>query len=314
MRRFFAFFLLLLLLLSGCDVKKPDPIRIGLPDWLGYQPLAWADRHYLEQGEIELVEIPSNVESLRLFNNGLLDLTCVTLDDALRLTHNNSDLVIIAVLDISHGGDMLVADKEIPSIHALKGRRIGFEKEGAGAYLLERILEKAGLSADDVTLVPVNYLAQEESYRTKKVDALITFEPMASKLLDAGAHRIFDSSMIPDEIVDIMIGREAVVRQNLARVRKIIHAWYKASADVQTRHSLANDYLSGYLDMTHTQLDAGYEGIKFIPADEARTLLMSDRFSHIIDAIHARVTKADHANHGTHHPELVRKELLELLY
>lgn len=314
MHRLLAFCsLLLLLVLGGCDAEKPDPIRIGLPDWLGYQPLVWAERHYLDERDIELIEIPSNAESLRLFNNGLLDLTCVTLDDALRLTRTNSDLAIIAVMDISHGGDMLVAKKSIPSIAALKGQRIGFEKEGGGAYLLERILEQAGLSREDVTLVPVNYFAQEEYFRSGRVDALVTFEPMASRLLAAGAHRLFDSSMIPDEIIDIMIGREPMVRKELARIRKIIHAWYRASADIQKRHSLANDYLSGHLDLTHAQLASGYAGIRFIPADEARKLLLSDRFRQVIGTVGNRIAPAGRTAHDAH-PRLVRKELLDLLY
>ena len=314
MSRYLFIFPLLLLLLGGCTQERQTPLRIGLPDWLGYQPLLWADTAYLPKGTVEFIEMPSNTESVRLFNNGMIDLACVTVDDALRLLEHNNDLRIIAVMDISHGGDAMVSKPDIGSIDDLKGRRIGFEKEGAGSYMLLRILQKAALKESEVILVPVRYYDHEQALVNDQVDALITFEPLATSLINGGATKLFDSKMIPNEIVDILITRKETIDNRPESLRKILDAWYRSADDIQKKHSVAHNYLESYLEMSNEDLQSSFENLKFLSAKEAKAFILSPEFKEIIGRVQESLVKAGQLSGKKDTTVMLEKEVLEVLY
>ncbi|TLM69485.1 MAG: hypothetical protein FDZ70_09735 [Actinobacteria bacterium] len=61
-----------------------------------------------------------------------------------------------------------------------------------------------------------------------RVDAVVTFEPVRSKLVSEGAGVLFDSSRIPGEIVDILVVRDSVLRDRPGDVRALISGWEQA--------------------------------------------------------------------------------------
>ena len=67
---------------------------------------------------------------------------------------------------------VVMADGPIESIGDLRGRKIGFSVGGFEDALLKTILEKYGISLDDVTLVNVNF-ALSPALISGQVDAVI---------------------------------------------------------------------------------------------------------------------------------------------
>lgn len=202
-------------LLCACNEKAAEPLYLA------------RDLGYLPREKITLFELPSSDITLESFRNRSADLATLTLDETLDLLHNGAKLRIVAVMDSSNGGDAVMARPEIASIHDLKGKRIAIENIPLGVYMLTRTLNAAGLKRDEVEVVPLAESKHEQLYKQNKADAIITFEPIKSQLAALGAHVVFDSSNIPNEIFDLLVVQEDVYQTRRAEVCEIARQWYR---------------------------------------------------------------------------------------
>lgn len=175
-----------------------------------------------------MIHFPSATEVIRAYRNRVIDVAAVTADEALLVAETQPEQRIILVLDFSKGADAIIANPAFPTMKDLKGKRVGVEPNALGAYVLARALETAGLAVSNVVVVPVGLEAHEESMLSNHVDAIVTFEPRRSRLLAAGMVSVFDSSMIPGEIVDVLLTREELTRTNRKQLQALLRGWFRA--------------------------------------------------------------------------------------
>jgi len=215
--------------LSSCDLKHQPPLKVGTNIWPGYE-IFYLARHlgYLQNTAIKMVELPSATEVSHAFRNHLLDVAALTLDEALTLAQHDQSIRVIAVIDISHGGDVLLASPSIGTLAAMKGKRIGVENAAVGAILLDGALTEAHLQTSEITLVPLSIDEHLSAYQQGNVDAVVTFEPVKSQLLALGAKQLFDSSKIPNRIVDVLVTHQAIVEQRPEQLKQLLIAYFKA--------------------------------------------------------------------------------------
>ena len=121
---------------------------------------------------------------------------------------------------------VVLADSGITSIGDLKGKTVGYSVGGFETVLLKVMLEKAGLSLDDITLVNVNF-SLSPSLLSKKVDAVIgAFRNFELNQMDIEKHpgRAFfvEEHGVPayDELI-IVANQEAADK---AKLRKFVNA------------------------------------------------------------------------------------------
>jgi len=241
------FTLITLLGLGGCQAPEP-PLRVATSQWIGYQPLHLAEEHALFPAEqIRLVSFSSNTESLRAFRNGNVEVAALTLDEVLQLRDVGHDARVILVMDYSEGADSIVARPDIERLEDLRGRRVGVESTAATAYMLSRALEFGGLTADDIEVVHLHVSRQEQAWLSGRVDALATYEPLRTRLLEQGARELFSSRQMPGEIVDVLVTRAEVIEERPEGLARLIAAWFAAidylgdhprdAADSMARHA-----------------------------------------------------------------------------
>lgn len=230
--RFFIFVKAILIslffLISSCSEVPQEPLRIASSPWPGYEPLYLArDLGYLDNKKYNLFELPSSDITMESFRNRSTDLATLTLDETLELLHDGTKLRILLALDISIGGDAVLVGPEITQLSQLKGKRISIVNIPLGIYMLNRLLDKAGLQRSDVSVFPMSESKQAKFYLDGKADAVITFEPTKTILKEAGAHVIFDSSMIPNEIFDLLLVHEDVYLQRRNEICELTKIWFK---------------------------------------------------------------------------------------
>lgn len=219
----------LLVLLLGCAQAPQAPLRIGTNIWPGFEPLFFAKTlGYYRDHPIDLRDYPSSTEISQAFRNGDLDVAALTMDETLLLAQTTPDIQVILITDFSNGADVLMAKPEVKSLQDLKGRKIGVESNALGGYVLTRVLDKAGLSPKDIQTVSLGVSEHEQAYRQNLVDAVVTFEPVRSNLLKAGAKILFDSSQIPREIVDVLVVRKSLLTDRMADLQALIQGWFQA--------------------------------------------------------------------------------------
>jgi len=266
--------LITLLFLSGCNEYKKSTLTIGSNVWPGYEPLYLAAKTDPDKTNFyKMVEFPSSSEVLRAFQNGSLDIAATTLDEAILLQSQGIDVKIILVLDISMGADVLLARPEIPSKTNLKGKKIGVEYTALGAYMLARYLELNHLAVTDITLVPVDVDQHELYFNQKKIDAIITFEPIRSRLYKKGARLVFSSAEIPGEIVDVLISRGEIWRNNKRKIRKITELWYETLDQINTDFEKLAPVMNERLNLTTDELRTAFQEIALADRSKNEKLL-----------------------------------------
>lgn len=214
--------------LAGCEPPR-EPLRIVSSPWPGYEPLYLArDLGYLDPSSVRLNELPSANITLEAFSNGSAEIATLTLDETLSLLDEGKKLRILLVLDSSNGADAVMARPAIKTLADLKGKRIAMENITLGVYMLNRTLDAAGLRHGDVTVIPMPEDKHEKAYRQDKIDAAVTMEPYKTLLAEAGAHAVFDSSRIPNEIFDVMVVREDVYYARREELCGIVRQWFRA--------------------------------------------------------------------------------------
>jgi NitT/TauT family transport system substrate-binding protein len=225
------------LLLIACQPAQRPPLRVGLIAFPGHEPMFLARTlGYFDSHAVQLVELPSSVEVLRAYRAGVIDVAALSADEALNASQPEPAAHgIILVLDISHGSDVIVARPELTQVSDLRGRRVGVEPNTLGAVVLARALQTAGLTPADVTPVPIDLADHERAYVDGQVDAVVTFAPRSSRLLANGARKIFDTTQIPGEILDVLLTRTDVVDERGDALRALLSGWFEALQYLQER-------------------------------------------------------------------------------
>ncbi len=267
--------LLVLIALSGCSPDEP-PLRLGFFTWPGYEPFALAAELGIYEGPVRIVEYSSATQVLRAFRNCDIEAAGLTLDEVLLLAEDVPDLRVVLVLDVSHGADVILGRPDITRFAALRGRRVGYEATALGAYMLARALEVHGMSAAEVIPVSVQVDEHEAAFRGGRVDAIVTFEPHASRLLAEGARPLFDSTRIPGEIVDVLAVQGDTLENHGPAVDDLVRAWFTTLNYIESNPERAGRSFAKGLGLSPAQALALFKRLPLQGEQENRRLLAAD--------------------------------------
>ena len=259
----------------SCAKEPPPPLRIGTVVWPGFECLYLArDLGYYKDTSIRLVEYSATPEITRAFRNRELEAIAYTIPEALSLIIAEPTLQAVLVTDVSHGGDVILAKPDIQNLQALKGRRVGIESSsGLGAYMFIRALEHVNLSPKDVQIIPLEVSEHERAFKQGTVDAVITYEPVRSNLLAAGARLLFDSSKIPNEIVDVLLVRGDLLASQPTDLQALINGWFRALAYLKNNPQDAAHRIAPREGITPEQFLESLKGIRIPDVQENQKLL-----------------------------------------
>lgn len=220
---------LLLAALASCVQSESDEFRVGLSYWPPNEMAFLAEEEgYFQGHNIQLVEFGSPGEYLAGYASGNFDATVVSLGSAIELASLDPSIKIVMLIDYSTGADALVAHDDIENAEDLKGKRIGYEATALGAFMFQRLLELHGISVDDVVAVPVDVLHHEIAFLDRQIDAVVTFAPSVSRLVDAGGRVIADSSETGADIMDVLAVNGQALGEKRADLRAFMDGWFKA--------------------------------------------------------------------------------------
>jgi NitT/TauT family transport system substrate-binding protein len=262
-----------LVLLVSCSTKTEEPLRISTSIWVGYEPLFLAKDlgYYTMPPRISIQ--PTLSEQVRSFRNGEVDVAALTTSDALLMAETMPDLRIVMVLDTSHGADVILAQPNIKRLQDLKGKRVGMDSSGLGAFMLARSLDTVGLSPRDVQIKLIGVSEHKDALQAKNIDALVTYEPHRSMLLKAGASQIFDSSQIPGEIVDVMLVRQATLDRHPAALQDLAQGWFRGVAELENHPQAVAQRKSSNYSLSPTEFLQSLQGLRFVPLAQNHDLL-----------------------------------------
>ncbi|MFM7362600.1 MAG: ABC transporter substrate-binding protein [Cyanobium sp.] len=218
--------------LSAC--QKPGgsdaPVRLGYSAWPGWFPWKVSEEKGLFQQAgvgVTLQWFDGYLDSINALNAGQLDCNSQTLGDTISSVAGGADLQVVMTNDYSTGNDQVIAAPGIGSVADLKGKRVAAEEGTVDHYLLLLGLKKAGLSAEDITFVPLETGAAAAAFVAGKVDAVGVFAPFTTQALKRpGSTTLFSSKDFPGAISDHLVCRSEFVAKNPEKVQKLVNAWF----------------------------------------------------------------------------------------
>jgi len=187
---------------GGCG--KTPALTVAIQLRMGHEPLYLARDFNWLPNRIKFRDDSTLGESLAALGSGEAGAACMTLDEMLVARASGLPLSAALVLDVSAGADIVLVRPEIETLGDLANKRIGFDHGAVGALVFAKLLEETGLSPAAVIEVDLPPAKQFDAWRRNEIDAVITYEPMASTLMREGAHNLFDSRQIPDTIIDVL--------------------------------------------------------------------------------------------------------------
>ncbi|MCU4675201.1 putative urea ABC transporter substrate-binding protein [Catenovulum sp. 2E275] len=226
---------LILALISTSNVFAKDKFSICWSIYVGWMPWEygdssgiikkWADKYNIE---IDVVQINDYIESINQYTAGQFDACSMTNMDALTIPAASFvDTTALIVGDFSNGNDGVIL-KDKSKLADIKGQKINLVELSVSHYLLARGLESVGLSERDVDVVNTADADLVAAYSTKDVTSVVTWNPLLSEIeKQPSANKVFDSSDIPGEIIDLMVVHTDTLKANPNFGKALVGAWYE---------------------------------------------------------------------------------------
>jgi NitT/TauT family transport system substrate-binding protein len=187
----------------------------------------WAEKYGIT---VDIVQINDYVESINQYTAGAFDGVSATNMDTLSIPSGSGvDTTALIVGDYSSGNDAVILKGE-GGIADLAGKSVNLVELSVSHYLLARGLDSVGLSEADLAgVINTSDADMIAAYATDDVQAVVTWNPLVSEILNSnpGANAVFDSSMIPGEILDLMVVNTQTLADNPDFGKAVAGAWYE---------------------------------------------------------------------------------------
>lgn len=222
-------------LFLSANAMAKDSFSICWSIYVGWMPWAygaeegivkkWADKYDIE---IDVVQINDYVESINQYTAGQFDACTMTNMDALTIpAAGGVDSTALIVGDFSNGNDGVVL-KGADSLADIKGQNVNLVELSVSHYLLARGLESVGMSEKDVKVVNTSDADMVAVYGTDDVTSVVTWNPLLSEIMAMPeSNKVFDSSQIPGEIIDLLVVNTETLNENPALGKALVGAWYE---------------------------------------------------------------------------------------
>ena len=188
----------------------------------------WADRYNIN---IEMVQVNDYVQSINQYSSGDFSGVTIASMDALTIpAAGGVDTTAVIIGDYSDGNDGILL-KNGQNVADLKGKTVNLVEYSVSHYLLNRALEKSGLSLKDVKTVNSSDANLVSAFGSPDVPAIVTWNPIldvAKK--QPGAHLVFSSRDIPAEILDLLVVNTQTLEQHPELGKALVGAWYETLA------------------------------------------------------------------------------------
>ncbi|MBB2494783.1 putative urea ABC transporter substrate-binding protein [Aquipseudomonas ullengensis] len=217
----------------------------------------WAKKYDIA---IDVVQLNDYVESINQYTAGQFDGCTMTNMDALTIpAAGGVDSTALIVGDFSNGNDGIVIKGEKKTLGDLKGLDVNLVELSVSHYLLARGLERAGLAEKDLKVVNTSDADMVAAFATDDVQAVATWNPLLAEIeATPKVTKVFDSSQIPGEIIDLMVVNSDTLKDNPALGKALTGAWYEIMATMSADSAAGKAAREHMAKASGTDL-AGYE-------------------------------------------------------
>jgi NitT/TauT family transport system substrate-binding protein len=214
-----------------------EVMRIAKNFWPGQYWIEIADAKgwFKEAGlNVELIDTnPDYYQSLQDSADGKIDINNFSLYDLISYHVKGADLVMIINADTSSGADAIVARQDINSVSDLQSMTIAVSTGFYTDYILQLVLDEYGLRREDVTIVEItddqNDNEAPEEFAKGSFDAVLTWEPIVSQIVELGGKVIWDTSNTKGISPNGVVLKKEFIKRRPEDVLTYVNVWHKTT-------------------------------------------------------------------------------------
>ena len=269
--------------------KQLTLVTIAFQEWVGYGLFYLArDKGFFEDEGIRLVVVDEQLDSARrdAFKRGMLDCEAGTMDQLVLKRAQETPVVCVMEIDMSYGGDGIVASGDIKSVEDLVGKKVILAEDDVGETFLSWVLREKGLSLDDVDIVAASPGETAEGFLAGKGDAAVTWEPDLSRASRRpGSHILITSRDKPGIIIDTLNVREDLVREYPELVGKLMRAWFRALEYYERDPGASSEVIAAYYGMGPDEYREQVKGLKWVGYGDQALLSDPEKLEKVFNGI-----------------------------
>lgn len=270
---------------EASPAASAEPVKgtNGSTLWIGYTPLYIAiEKGFFKEGGLELEHkvFSSTGESNAALAAGRIDSINNVTSETVAFAAKGQDFRIVQVADNSMGGDGILARNSVKDIADFKGRRVAVEIGSVSHFFLLQVLQEAGLSGEDVQITNVTPDAAAAAYSSGRVDIAVTYSPFLQQSNQAqkDGRIIYDSSKMPNAILDVYMFSTPFVQNNPQAVQAFVNGIYKAQEFLRTNQDEAYAIAGKRLELKPEEVGQELKGVQ-LTSREDNIKLLSDASS-----------------------------------
>ena len=231
---------------------------------------------------------------ITMYGSGQADAACLTNMDALNPSLSLPSVMILPT-STSHGADACLVDESIKEVKDLRGKKVfGLEKT-VSEYCFVRNLELLGeKEADhDFSNMDPGAAAVAMQQKQDEVNAIVVWNPFVMETLNKrpDVKVLFDSTSIPNEIIDAVIMSQAALKKPGGRdfACAVIDAFYAVNqriADPATGDDTLVALGEKFSNLNLESMKTVIQQTKFFTSPEAgKAILSGDALSEIMTKV-----------------------------
>jgi NitT/TauT family transport system substrate-binding protein len=213
----------------------------------------WAERYKIAIDVVEMDYIPS----VEAYVAGQVDAAVMTNMEALAMPAKAGvDTTGLIVGDYSNGNDALLV-RGIADVKGLKGTAVYLVELSVSHYLLARALEMHGVKESELKVVNTSDSDIAPAFiANKSQKAVVTWNPMVMTIEQTpGVSKIFDSSKIPGEILDLLVVNTKVLNADPRFAEALVGAWYEVMSLMSQRGPEADTAMADMAKRSNSSLN-----------------------------------------------------------
>lgn len=259
---------------SASEDAGPVALNIGyIPDVHGGGLVAVANKEgFWKQAGVDpnLQQFTDGPTQIQAMAGGDLDIAYVGPGAAYMPASGQG--VVVTLDSLNTQGDFLIGQPGIDSVADIEGKRVGVPEGTSGDMILTLALHRAGLTKNDIKVVPLDPPAVPSAFVSGDIDVAATWEPFAdeirSKVPDANMLTT-NSDYFPEYgFPQMWIASNELVEEHPDEVKRFLTAFVLAN-DFRAEHPTQTvEWTSKLADVPPEGLAAQEAGTKWMSSDD----------------------------------------------
>lgn len=244
---------LTILTIAGCSPQSSEaPLKVAVLPVLDSLPLYVAQEqgYFAAEGlQVELVPVGSAPERDQLMQSGQIDGMLNELVTTLYYNRSGSQVKIVrfartATAEYPVFRILAARDSGITVPADLKGVEIGVSQGTVIEYMADRVLQNAGLKADEIKKIAVPKIADRTALlESGELKAAVMPDPLASLLMQKGAVLVIDDTTLPEVSTSVYAFNNAAITDRSKDIEAFLRAVEKAVTDINADPARFNDLM-----------------------------------------------------------------------